>query len=158
MASKCGQPQSGVPRNDITCSVLRDDNSVVFPPSLLTDFFRPDIDWAERATAFRIYHCTFSGPTDSASCQPCRDVGEFSETDRVIQMEIQSPSSSNATDKGENQKQAACLRCRQSKTRCLRDAGDVKCKKCAQTQAECIVPEYRVGRKKGIKKQVILGS
>ncbi|KAE9381066.1 hypothetical protein N431DRAFT_490528 [Stipitochalara longipes BDJ] len=66
-------------------------------------------------------------------------------------MEVQSPSSSNATDKGENQKQAACLNCRRSKTRCLRDAGDIKCKKCAQTQAECIVPEYRVGRKKGIK-------
>lgn len=50
------------------------------------------------------------------------------------------------------QKQAACLNCRRSKTRCLRDAEDVKCKKCMQIEAECVVPDYRVGRKKGIKK------
>ncbi|EPE28174.1 hypothetical protein GLAREA_04965 [Glarea lozoyensis ATCC 20868] len=70
-------------------------------------------------------------------------------------MDFQSPSSSTtAGDKGENSasnKQAACLNCRRSKTRCLRDAGVLQCKKCAQSGSECIVPEYRVGRKKGIK-------
>ncbi|EHL02080.1 hypothetical protein M7I_2035 [Glarea lozoyensis 74030] len=72
-----------------------------------------------------------------------------------IEMDFQSPSSSTtAGDKGENSasnKQAACLNCRRSKTRCLRDAGVLQCKKCAQSGSECIVPEYRVGRKKGIK-------
>lgn len=65
-------------------------------------------------------------------------------------MEDRSPSSSNTAEKGE-QKQAACLNCRKSKTRCLRNPGDVKCKKCSQSQAECVIPDYRVGRKKGIK-------
>ncbi|KAH6671149.1 hypothetical protein B0J14DRAFT_564839 [Halenospora varia] len=69
-------------------------------------------------------------------------------------MEDRSPSSSNTAEKGDAPgpgKQAACLNCRRSKTRCLRDAGDPKCKKCAQTNSECVIPEYRVGRKKGIK-------
>ncbi|KUJ22901.1 uncharacterized protein LY89DRAFT_313584 [Mollisia scopiformis] len=68
-------------------------------------------------------------------------------------MEDRSPSSSNTAEKGDSQgqKQAACLNCRRSKTRCLRNAGDLKCKKCSQAQTECIIPDYRVGRKKGIK-------
>ena len=73
-------------------------------------------------------------------------------------MEIQSPSSPTVAGKSLSpgpQKQAACLNCRKSKTRCLRDAGDQKCKKCDQIGAECVVPDYRVGRKKGIKKLVI---
>jgi len=68
---------------------------------------------------------------------------------------LRSPSSSNTAEKdgSASQKQAACLNCRKSKTRCLRNvAEDIRCKKCAQTGAECIVPDYRVGRKKGIKK------
>lgn len=67
---------------------------------------------------------------------------------------LRSPSSSNTAEKdgSGSQKQAACLNCRKSKTRCLRNVSeDVRCKKCAQTGAECIVPDYRVGRKKGIK-------
>ncbi|KAK0124703.1 hypothetical protein ONS95_009646 [Cadophora gregata] len=67
---------------------------------------------------------------------------------------LRSPSSSNTAEKDGpgSQKQAACLNCRKSKTRCLRNAAeDIRCKKCAQTGAECIVPDYRVGRKKGIK-------
>jgi hypothetical protein len=75
----------------------------------------------------------------------------------IIDMEVRSPrsSSNDATEKGDSnisQKQAACLNCRRSKTRCLRNQGDLRCKKCSLTQAECIVPDYRVGRKKGIKK------
>lgn len=89
---------------------------------------------------------------DPPSCVHCRNVGKSTDSDSVIDMEDRSPSSSNTTDKGESSKHAACLNCRRSKTRCLRDDGDLKCKKCSQTQAECVVPEYRVGRKKGIKK------
>lgn len=61
---------------------------------------------------------------------------------------------SPSTEKGDahiTPKQAACLSCRKSKTRCLRD-GKGKCRKCDQTGAECLVPEYRVGRLKGVKK------
>ncbi|TVY36594.1 Satratoxin biosynthesis SC1 cluster transcription factor [Lachnellula occidentalis] len=69
-------------------------------------------------------------------------------------MENQPPSSPIKTEKADNTasgKQAACLNCRRSKTRCLRDPGDLRCKKCTQTRGDCVVPEYRVGRKKGIK-------
>jgi hypothetical protein len=87
-----------------------------------------------------------------------RDVEHFSgRLTGIIDMEVRSPrsSSNDATEKGDSnnaQKQAACLNCRRSKTRCLRNQGDHRCKKCSLTQAECIVPDYRVGRKKGIKK------
>jgi hypothetical protein len=87
-----------------------------------------------------------------------RDVEHFSgRLIGIIDMEVRSPrsSSNDATEKGDTnnaQKQAACLNCRRSKTRCLRNQGDLRCKKCSLTQAECIVPDYRVGRKKGIKK------
>jgi hypothetical protein len=139
--------KSGVNRNDITCNVLQ-----MITPSFFTRSFRPSTTWAEGGENSCEYHLSLPRAPEPARCQPCRDVGKFSDLDSIIPMEVQSPSSSNATDKGENQKQAACLNCRRSKTRCLRDAGHLKCKKCAQTQAECIVPEYRVGRKKGIKK------
>ncbi|OWP01951.1 hypothetical protein B2J93_4577 [Marssonina coronariae] len=63
-------------------------------------------------------------------------------------MEERSPS----IDKGDSaQKQAACLNCRKSKTKCVKEPGEAKCKKCAQTDVECMVPDYRVGRKKGVK-------
>jgi hypothetical protein len=87
-----------------------------------------------------------------------RDVEHFSgRLIGIIDMEVRSPrsSSNDATEKGDSnnaQKQAACLNCRRSKTRCLRNQGDLRCKKCSLTQAECVVPDYRVGRKKGIKK------
>ncbi|KAH8588827.1 hypothetical protein B0O99DRAFT_655767 [Bisporella sp. PMI_857] len=48
-------------------------------------------------------------------------------------------------------KQAACLNCRKSKTRCLRDPTDVICKRCVRLQEHCVIPDYRIGRKKGIK-------
>jgi hypothetical protein len=48
-------------------------------------------------------------------------------------------------------KQAACLECRKSKVRCLRDAGSSICKRCTSNSTECVVPEYHVGRYKGVK-------
>ncbi|KAG9244106.1 hypothetical protein BJ878DRAFT_85362 [Calycina marina] len=48
-------------------------------------------------------------------------------------------------------KQAACLNCRTSKTRCSKDVGDLVCNRCRQTQLECVIPDYRIGRKKGVK-------
>jgi hypothetical protein len=75
-------------------------------------------------------------------------------------MEVRSPSSSTTADKADSPgasslKQAACLNCRRSKTRCLRSPGDRRCKKCTQADVECVIPDYRVGRKKGIKKYVL---
>lgn len=71
-------------------------------------------------------------------------------------MEVRSPSRSTTTDKADSPgangaKQAACLNCRRSKTRCLRNPEDLKCRKCSQADVECVIPDYRVGRKKGIK-------
>ncbi|KAG9235079.1 hypothetical protein BJ875DRAFT_282466 [Amylocarpus encephaloides] len=69
-------------------------------------------------------------------------------------MDFRSPPSSTTAEKADTTgptKQAACLNCRRSKTRCFRDEGVSNCRKCAQSNTECIVPEYRVGRKKGIK-------
>lgn len=48
-------------------------------------------------------------------------------------------------------KQAACLECRRSKTKCNRSANADACKKCASAGIDCIVPEYHVGRYKGVK-------
>ncbi|OQD80536.1 hypothetical protein PENANT_c035G06478 [Penicillium antarcticum] len=48
-------------------------------------------------------------------------------------------------------KQAACLSCRRSKIRCNRTAGETRCDKCKQTDAECIVPSHHLGRQKGVK-------
>ncbi|KAI9686297.1 MAG: hypothetical protein M1820_010671 [Bogoriella megaspora] len=48
-------------------------------------------------------------------------------------------------------KQAACVNCRKSKIRCRRDGADLKCEKCLQSGSECVVPDYHVGRRKGVK-------
>lgn len=49
-------------------------------------------------------------------------------------------------------KQAACLNCRRTKTRCIRDPPNINCQRCRQNNTECLVPDYHVGRRKGIKK------
>lgn len=77
---------------------------------------------------------------------PVRNGNIFTACFGIDEMEDRSPSSSNTAEKGENQKQAACLNCRKSKTRCLRNSGDIKCRKCSQAHAECIIPDYRVGK------------
>ena len=48
-------------------------------------------------------------------------------------------------------KQAACLECRKSKVRCQRAARAISCKRCANSGFQCVVPEYHVGRYKGVK-------
>ncbi|KAF2229598.1 hypothetical protein EV356DRAFT_455523 [Viridothelium virens] len=48
-------------------------------------------------------------------------------------------------------KQAACIACRRSKIKCRRNEGELRCEKCQQNGAECIVPDYHVGRRKGVK-------
>ena len=48
-------------------------------------------------------------------------------------------------------KQAACINCRRSKIRCRREEGETHCEKCRQIGSDCIVPEYHVGRRKGVK-------
>lgn len=54
-------------------------------------------------------------------------------------------------DDATTQKQAACLACRKSKVRCMRSADSNACKKCVSANVECVVPEYHVGRYKGVK-------
>lgn len=63
------------------------------------------------------------------------------------------PETSEVTSAGESHisKQAACHLCRRSKVRCVRPADAVACKKCASAGVECVVPEYHVGRYKGVK-------
>ncbi|EDO04608.1 hypothetical protein SS1G_07091 [Sclerotinia sclerotiorum 1980 UF-70] len=48
-------------------------------------------------------------------------------------------------------RQAACLNCRRSKTRCIRGPADVNCQRCRQNDMECLVPDFHVGRRKGVK-------
>ncbi|ODM17096.1 hypothetical protein SI65_07495 [Aspergillus cristatus] len=48
-------------------------------------------------------------------------------------------------------KQVACLNCRRSKIRCNRDQNELPCDRCKQSNLECIVPSYHVGRQKGVK-------
>ncbi|KAK5945306.1 hypothetical protein PMZ80_002510 [Knufia obscura] len=48
-------------------------------------------------------------------------------------------------------KQAACLECRRSKVKCLRAPEAAACKKCTSAGVDCVVPEYHVGRYKGVK-------
>lgn len=48
-------------------------------------------------------------------------------------------------------KQAACLECRKSKVKCVRLPNAQACKKCSNSGSECIVPDYHVGRYKGVK-------
>lgn len=51
-------------------------------------------------------------------------------------------------------KQAACIACRRTKTKCLRDPGASVCKKCRQKGSDCVIPSHHVGRQKGTKKCV----
>ena len=48
-------------------------------------------------------------------------------------------------------KQAACLECRKSKVKCTRPANTEICKRCSSADLACVVPEYHVGRYKGVK-------
>ncbi|KAK0640495.1 hypothetical protein DIS24_g9297 [Lasiodiplodia hormozganensis] len=48
-------------------------------------------------------------------------------------------------------KQAACIACRRTKTKCLRDPGATVCKKCRQKGSDCVIPSHHVGRQKGTK-------
>ncbi len=45
---------------------------------------------------------------------------------------------------------AACLKCRRSKVKCIRDPGSTVCKRCDGSGNECVIPEYHVGRYKGV--------
>ena len=49
-------------------------------------------------------------------------------------------------------KQAACLVCRRSKTKCDWTPPEMRCKRCVQLGTECIRPDFHAGRQKGIKK------
>ncbi|KAH7128300.1 hypothetical protein B0J11DRAFT_267172 [Dendryphion nanum] len=53
-------------------------------------------------------------------------------------------------------KQAACLNCRKSKIKCKREVGAAVCEKCEQTKTECIIPNFHIGRQKGVKKYVLV--
>jgi hypothetical protein len=48
-------------------------------------------------------------------------------------------------------KQAACLSCRRSKMKCVRNEQSSACTKCQRNGTECVVRDYRVGRNKGAK-------
>lgn len=48
-------------------------------------------------------------------------------------------------------KQAACLPCRKSKIKCVRASDAPACKRCEHIGVRCIVPDYHVGRYKGVK-------
>ncbi|KAF2624908.1 hypothetical protein BU25DRAFT_373096 [Macroventuria anomochaeta] len=50
-----------------------------------------------------------------------------------------------------NSKQAACLNCRRSKIKCRRDEGAPNCERCTHLGAECVIPEFHIGRQKGVK-------
>jgi Fungal Zn(2)-Cys(6) binuclear cluster domain len=63
--------------------------------------------------------------------------------------ESASPDASNAA------RQAACLACRKSKIKCIRNPDSTVCKKCTSSGGECVIPEYHVGRYKGVKKFVL---
>ena len=45
--------------------------------------------------------------------------------------------------------QAACVRCRQGKIKCIRPSNADACKRCARDGTACVVPELRMGRQKG---------
>ncbi|KAH8821251.1 hypothetical protein F5884DRAFT_767099 [Xylogone sp. PMI_703] len=68
--------------------------------------------------------------------------------------ETPSPASSKKSGRSESasgSKQAACLNCRRSKTKCLRAAEDTKCMRCQKGDLSCVIPDFHIGRKKGIK-------
>lgn len=48
-------------------------------------------------------------------------------------------------------KQAACLNCRKSKIRCDRGPDEDKCRRCEQVGAECEIPDFHIGRQRGVK-------
>lgn len=48
-------------------------------------------------------------------------------------------------------KQAACFECRKSKVKCVRGLEEATCKRCRNIGTECVIPEYHVGRYKGVK-------
>lgn len=50
-----------------------------------------------------------------------------------------------------NIKQAACLNCRRSKIKCRREEGANTCYRCQHVGAECVIPEFHIGRQKGVK-------
>lgn len=49
-------------------------------------------------------------------------------------------------------KQAACLNCRRSKIKCRRDEDASTCERCLNVGSECVIPEFHIGRQKGVKK------
>ncbi|OJD33661.1 zn 2cys6 transcription factor [Diplodia corticola] len=53
--------------------------------------------------------------------------------------------------RAKSSKQAACIACRRTKTKCLRDPGAAVCKKCRQKGSDCVIPSHHVGRQKGTK-------
>ncbi|KAF1844147.1 uncharacterized protein K460DRAFT_287349 [Cucurbitaria berberidis CBS 394.84] len=50
-----------------------------------------------------------------------------------------------------NTKQAACLNCRRSKIKCRRDDDAPICERCQHIGTECVIPEFHIGRQKGVK-------
>ncbi|PSR75510.1 hypothetical protein BD289DRAFT_487086 [Coniella lustricola] len=76
-----------------------------------------------------------------------------------LSLEVCSPQNSqngsvNATSPITEQrtsKVAACLACRKSKVRCEKGPDPVRCRRCAQTNGDCIRPTFNVGRRKGVK-------
>lgn len=49
----------------------------------------------------------------------------------------------------------ACLNCRKSKIKCKRDEGAPNCERCTHLGAACVIPEFHIGRQKGVKKWVV---
>jgi hypothetical protein len=54
-------------------------------------------------------------------------------------------------DHSNQSRQAACLGCRRSKIKCIRDPAATTCKRCKAGGHKCVIPEYHVGRYKGVK-------
>lgn len=76
------------------------------------------------------------------NCIPYHTTWRISEPAFEMEVDSQndhSPSTSNKNSQSDSgpPKQAACLNCRKAKTRCLRDVGDLRCKKCEQSGAIC---------------------
>ena len=61
-----------------------------------------------------------------------------------------SPSESNSPDTSDASRSAACLKCRKSKVKCIRDLSTTVCKRCETSNSDCVIPEYHVGRYKGV--------
>ena len=65
---------------------------------------------------------------------------------------MSSTEAQSGSDNANQLKQAACLECRRSKIKCIRDPDASICKRCQSNASECVIPEYHVGRYKGVKK------